>query len=92
MNRAEILTMLKVDLQISTAAQDAYLGNLITLAQQSIRREGITLANNIEDSMLTEAYAAYLYRSRRNPAPMPRNLRWALNNRLLAEKAGDSNG
>ena len=40
-----------------------------------------------EDNELIVMYAAYLYRKRAedNP-PMPRMLRWALNNRLFSEK------
>ena len=88
MNDETILGILKTDLQISTAALDAYLGNLIDQARQQITTEGITLdADSVPDAMLVEQYAAYLYRSRREmPGAMPRALRWALNNRLFSEK------
>lgn len=90
---AEILVSLKVDLQISTSAQDEYLGYLVRMARQRIADEGITLKNDIPDGMLIEMYAAHLYRTRRNPAPMPRMLRWMLNNRLFSEKgAGEGGG
>ena len=47
----------------------------------------------MDDAVLVEMYAAYLYRRRREEnAAMPRMLRYALNNRLLSEKGGQNNG
>lgn len=85
-----ILVPLKIDLQISSTAQDNYLEQLIELAESAIGTEGITLdLTSVSDSMLVEMYAAYLYRKRRESnTAMPRMLRWMLNNRLLQEKAG----
>lgn len=89
----EILSVLKMDLQISSQKYDTYLENFITLAKRGIEKEGITLDDSIEDGMLVEMYAAYLYRKRREEsAPMPRSLRYMLNNRLLSQKAGKANG
>lgn len=91
MTDAEIKTVLKVDLQVSTASLDAYLESLISAAKEYIGTEGITLTNSTGDALLVEMYAAYLYRKRREEnVEMPRMLRWALNNRLLDE--GDGNG
>lgn len=88
-----ILGILKTDLQISTAALDAYLGSLISQARRLIATEGITLDASTPDGMLVEQYAAYLYRSRREAAgAMPRSLRWALNNRLFSEKGAVADG
>ena len=88
MGEQAILTALKVNLQISTSAMDTYLGQLITAARSYISREGITLTESVEDGMLVEMYAAYLYRRRREEnVQMPRMLRWALNNRLFSQKA-----
>ena len=84
-----ILAMLKVNLQIiaGNTLQDAYLQNLIETAKQMITREGITLADTIEDGNLVVMYAAYLYRKRADDSPvMPRMLRYALNNRLFSQK------
>lgn len=90
MGDSEILSALKVDLQISTNAMDVYLGQLITAAQTYISAEGIVLTDSIGDGMLVEMYAAYLYRRRREEnVTMPRMLRWALNNRLFG---GAQNG
>ena len=90
---AEILTALKIDLQISTDKMDAYLGNVIEAAKSYIAAEGIQLNCSTGDGMLVEMYAAYLYRRRREEnVTMPRMLRWALNNRLFAQKAGGTDG
>ncbi len=89
MTDSDILIILKVDLQLSSTAIDGYLTSLIDAARQYITQEGIAIQTTVADAMLVEMYAAYLYRSRREDAQgMPRYLRWALNNRLLSEKAG----
>ena len=88
-----ILTMLKANLQImpENTLQDEYLNSLITAAKQMITREGITLADTVEDGQLVVMYAAYLYRKRADDAPvMPRMLRYALNNRLFSQKVSAS--
>lgn len=103
MTDKDILTMLKTDLQISATQYDAYLTNLIKLAKAAIEREGIVLnvqavsggdetgesetGLTIEDGMLVQMYAAYLYRKRKEEnTAMPRSLRYALNNRLFSQK------
>lgn len=89
---ADILAILKVDLQVSSTALDTYLNALIASAKDYISTEGITLADTESDGMLVEMYAAYLYRRRREEnVQMPRMLRWALNNRLFSQK-GALNG
>ena len=69
-----VLEILKINLQISTS--------------KYIATEGIALQNTPGDNNLVVMYAAYLYRKRREDGPMPRSLRWALNNRLFSQKAG----
>ena len=87
MTDADILTILKTDLMVSSSALDTYLQTLIASAKDYISTEGITLADSQSDGMLIEMYAAYLYRRRREEnVQMPRMLRWALNNRLFSEK------
>src|SRR5699024_7283674 len=98
----EILTVLKVDLQVSTDKLDNYLGQIIQAARAYIQTEGITLDCSVGDGMLVEMYSAYLYRRRRSAylygrrrdenVAMPRMLRWALNNRLFSQKAGEADG
>ena len=93
MSKDDILTILKNDLQISVSNYDAYLKNIIILAEKAIAKEGINLDNSTEDGMLVEMYAAYLYRKRREEsAEMPRSLRYMLNNRLISQKAGNADG
>lgn len=88
MTNDEILTILKIDLQVSSTALDTYLSSLIEAAQEYITTEGITLTESVGDGQLVEMYAAYLYRRRREEnVQMPHMLRWALNNRLFSEKA-----
>ncbi len=90
---SDILTILKVDLQIAVNRLDEYLLALIQSARRFITQEGITLSDSMDDAVLVEMYAAYLYRRRREEnAAMPRMLRYALNNRLLQEKGGQNNG
>ena len=92
MTDAEILTVLKIDLQVSSAALDVYLEPLISAAKDYITTEGIHLSDSYSDSMLVEMYAAYLYRRRREEnAQMPRMLRWALNNRMMQQR-GSADG
>ena len=98
MTKAEVLTILKSDLDIATTStsKDALLNNLIDLSQAAITREGITLTDplTIEEGTLIERYAAFLYRSRKltetvanGSVVMPRSLRYQLNNMLLQQKA-----
>ena len=82
-----LLKILKTDLEISGESRDEMLGNMIDLAKAAITREGITLNDSVDDGMLVELYAAFLYRKRREEAvAMPRSLRYLLNNRLLSQK------
>lgn len=85
------LLLLKMDLQITTTAYDELLSQMISSAEGMIAREGIVLdSKKAEDTQLVVMYAAYLYRRRRDENPaMPRMLRFALNNRLFSQKAGD---
>lgn len=88
MNTEQILTALKYNLDIipTDTTRDEYLTQLITSAKAMIRREGLMLSGTVEDGQLVVMYAAYLYRKRAVDEPMPRMLRWALNNRIFAQK------
>lgn len=93
MTDQELLTILKVDLQVSSPALDPYLSQLVEAARDFIAAEGISLTSSYSDAMLVEMYAAYLYRRRREEnVQMPRMLRWALNNRLFSQKGAVDNG
>jgi len=86
--------MLQVDLGelYPNEQRAAYLTQAISAAQAFITREGVALTDSIEDGQLVEMYAAYLVRKRATTEPMPRMLRWALNNRLFSQKAQVSDG
>lgn len=85
--------MVKVDLGIKVTAYDDRLTQYVEAAKKAIVREGVaTLSDDIEDMQLVAMYAGWLWRKRDTGDGMPRNLRWMLNNRILSEKAGESDG
>lgn len=94
MTRADILSMTKSNLQIAGSSFDDYLEFLIDAAQNAIKAEGITIDfEAIDDCNLIVMYTSYLYRKRVGDDPvMPRMLRYALNNRVFAEKAKAAEG
>lgn len=95
MTQDDLLTLLQADLNMlqPDATRTAQLQQLINVSQQFIAREGVTLSApyTAEDAQLIIMYAAYLFRKRATDEPMPRMLRWALNNRIFSEKAQVSN-
>lgn len=92
MNAEDIYESLKVDLGefYPSVEREAFLKNMISAAASMIEREGIVLSDTVEDNLLVGMYAAYLVRKRATVEPMPRMLRWALNNRLFSQKAQGS--
>ena len=93
MTDAQLLAALKVNLKTVGTAYDERLGQLIEAARAFIGREGVSTLdteNNFEDAQLVVMYAQFLWSQRDEPtAPMPRMLRWALNNRIFGEKAAE---
>ena len=86
-----MLAMLKTDLGISTStAYDTRLEQLLTVAQSAITEEGASTldASDPLDMQLIVMYAAWLWRRRDSMDGMPRSLRYQLNRRIFAEKAG----
>lgn len=86
-----LLTMLKTDLGIlTTTLYDERLTQYLQAAFTAIRQEGATTLNldDALDAQLIVMYAAWLFRRRDAMEGMPRMVRWALNNRIMAEKAG----
>ena len=83
---ATLLPSLKIDLGIKTTAYDSRLTAYIQNAQSEIQREGITLGSNVDDDQLVIMYAAWTWRRRDSGEGMPRMLRYALNNRVFAQK------
>ena len=90
----ELTVLLKANLDLITVEsnREAFLKQCLASARAFIQREGIPLSENVseEDGMLIVMYAAYLYRKRAVNEPMPRMLRYALNNRIMSLKAGAS--
>ena len=85
-----ILKSLKVDIGIlSTTAYDERLTEIIKSSYQMIVREGAATldADVLEDAQLIVMYSAWIWRKRDSGEGMPRMLRWALNNRIMSEKA-----
>jgi hypothetical protein len=88
---ASILASLKVDLGIlRTTAYDERLTEIIKASYQMIEREGATLnVSTLDDAQLVVMYSAWMWRRRDTGEGMPRMLRYALNNRVLGEKAAE---
>lgn len=85
-----LLDMLKTDLGIMTKAYDDRLGQYILSAKEMIIREGVSdldTDTSLEDMQLVVMYAAWLWRKRDNMEAMPRMIRYAINNRIFAQKA-----
>ncbi len=89
MNEELLLRALRADLGVSSMAFSDRLLSRIRTAQQRIAEEGITLQDTEADRDLVVMYAAWLWRSRVTGDGMPRMLRYALNNRLLSQKASE---
>lgn len=91
MTQDDLLTLLQADLNLLSpdATRLVQLEHLIQVSLQLISREGVTLQEpySAEDGQLVIMYASYLFRKRATDEPMPRMLRWALNNRIFSEKA-----
>lgn len=87
----QLLIMLKIDLGITTPAYDMRLVQYIRSAQEAMAREGINVdVTAPEDGQLVVMYAAWMWRRRDSMEGMPRMLRYQLNNRLFAQKAGEA--
>lgn len=84
------LALLKANLgAIGSTIYDELFTSLLTSSKSMIEREGIALdLDTVEDNNLIVGYATWLFQQRDNPAmQMPRWLRYALNNKVLHEKA-----
>ena len=96
MTQEDLLKLLQADLNMlqPDATRTAQLTQLINAALQLIAREGVTLDEpySFEDGNLVVMYASYLFRKRATDEPMPRMLRWALNNRIFSAKAQGVSG
>lgn len=87
MTDAELLTMLRADLQNPPGLLNDYLDFLIKSAKEQIAEKGITLdISSNEDCHLIIMYASWLYRKRNSNDGMPRMLQYELHSRLIHEK------
>lgn len=82
-----LLSPLKVDLGITSAAFDERLTDQLAAALQEITAMGATLQDDARDRNLVLMYAAWRWRCRTTQAPMGRMLQLALNNRVIGETA-----
>lgn len=84
------LSLLKANIgAIESTLYDTLFLSLLTSAKSMIEREGIVLDLDAqEDNNLIVGYATWLFQQREDPAmPMPRWLRYNLNNKVLHQKA-----
>ena len=84
------LSLLKANLRaIGSTIYDELFISLLTSAKSMIEREGIVLdLDTQEDNNIIVGYATWLFQQREDPAmPMPRWLRYNLNNKVLHQKA-----
>jgi hypothetical protein len=87
------LALLKANIgAIESTLYDTLFLSLLTSAKSMIEREGITLdLDEQEDNNLIVGYATWLFQQREQPdMPMPRWLRYNLNNKVLHQKAGNA--
>lgn len=86
---AVLLTMMKTDIGIKeTTAYDERFGQILQYSADKIAEEGATLnLDSAEDQQLVVMYASWTWRKRDTGEGMPRMLRYALNNRIMKEKA-----
>ena len=84
------LALLKANLSaIGSTIYDELFLSLLASAKTMIEREGITLdLESSDDNNLIVGYATWLFQQREQPnMPMPRWLRYNLNNKVLHQKA-----
>ena len=89
MTTAEVIRMLKLELQNPPDAMDDFLTLLVGSAKEAIESKGIFLdMSSYEDAHLVVMYASWLYRKRNSNDGMPRMLQYELHSRLVHEKGG----
>jgi hypothetical protein len=103
MDNAELLKMLKLNLEVITdymdaeakAAKESELLQYLNAAREFITREGIDLEeDSLGDAQILVMYASWLYGRRKagnDYGAMPRMLRYALNNRLFEQDINGAN-
>lgn len=90
MTDAELLSLLKLQLQILTDALDSYLAFLLEASEEMIAREGIVLDLSSQESVsILLMQAMYLYNKRDTGEGEPPSLRRAKNNLLFSQKISE---
>lgn len=102
MTEADLLTMLKLNLEVITdymdadakAAKETELLQYLRAAREYVTREGVELTDSAGDAQILVMYASWLYNRRKSDntyGAMPRMLRWAINNRLFEQDITGTN-
>jgi hypothetical protein len=87
MTNQEMRDNLKVDLGITVTNYDSRLDDYIMSAQAEIAKEGATLdLDQIDHCQLVIMYAGWQWRKRETGEPMPRMVRYQLNNLVFEQK------
>ena len=102
MTRTELIELLLTNLNINmpkakSEVQHKIYDNLAYLSDVSverIRQLGIKFVDEsnftVDEANLIIMYASWLYTKRQNGEGMPRMLKYALNNKLLSQKAAEN--
>ena len=88
--RLNILNLTKANIgALGSSIYDDLLNSFIDSAVPMIEREGITLnLEQTDDRSIVVGYASWLFWQRKQPnMPMPRWLRYSMNNKLMHQKA-----
>lgn len=88
--RLNILNLTKANIgALGSTIYDDLLNSFIDSSVPMIEREGITLnLEQTEDRNIVVGYASWLFWQRKQPnMPMPRWLRYSMNNKLMQQKA-----
>lgn len=87
MKKEDLRNLVKLNIDMRSGAYDDLIAHDIETAKKEIEKEGISLMDEVDDDNLVIMYASYLFLKRKTGDPMPRTLRYALNNRLFAQKS-----
>lgn len=98
MTKTDVGNLLKASLNLvcvtqTNVALNQFLEQAVNSAIGFIEREGATFTTSdgdydftAEEAQLVVMYASWLYRKRNTNEPMPRSLRWAMNNLIFSQK------
>ena len=88
---ANVLSMVKINLGISTTAYDAAIINDVSYARSCLSDFGLILdETDPSEAYLTVMYTTWLWRERETGQKMPRMLEAAMNNKLAHQLMSDA--